>query len=31
MNFRNAAKKDIQEITKLYHAAIGSQGCTVGV
>lgn len=28
MNFRNAAKNDIVEIMKLYHAAIGSEGCT---
>lgn len=28
MNFINAAKEDIQEITGLYQAAIGSPGCT---
>ncbi|MGN0155338.1 MAG: GNAT family N-acetyltransferase [Lachnospiraceae bacterium] len=28
MNFINAAKDDIQEITGLYQAAIGSPGCT---
>lgn len=28
MDFINATKDDIEEITKLYHAAIGSPGCT---
>lgn len=28
MNFKNAMKDDIDEITKLYQAAIGSPGCT---
>lgn len=28
MDFKNATKEDIEEITKLYQAAIGSLGCT---
>lgn len=28
MEFKNATKEDIGEVTKLYHAAIGSPGCT---
>lgn len=28
MHFVNATKEDIEKITKLYHAAIGSPGCT---
>ena len=31
MNFKNAEKNDIEEIVKLYRAAIGTPGCTWSV